>query len=116
MWVVLARRKLRLEQRRDVKQVRGRLDGAAFFPRAAGYYRKARFHGYPFELWIHLVVAEEFFLDHFFSVIRREVRAGTEVNLFNFAREPGRLRIFGRNGAGDGIDNDVLGVRVFLGG
>src|ERR1700693_5712672 len=116
MWFRLARRKLRLEQRRDVKQVRGRFDGPAFFLRVAGYDRKARFHSHPFEFRIHLVVAEEFFLDRFFSVIRREVRPGTEADLFNFAGELGRLRIAVRDGAGDGIDDDVLGVRVFFGG
>src|SRR6202165_2260632 len=116
MWYVLARRKLRLEQRGDVKQVRGRFDSPAFFLRAAGYDRKAGFHSHPLELRIHLVVAEEFFLDHFFSVIRREIRSGTEVDLFNFAGELGRLRIFGRNGTGDGINDDVLGLRVLFGG
>src|ERR1700732_877773 len=46
MWFVLARRELRLEQSRDVKQVCGRFDGPAFFLRAAGHDWKACFPGH----------------------------------------------------------------------
>src|SRR5260370_14366734 len=74
-----------------------------------------RFDGHPFELGIDLEIAEEFFLDHFLSVKRREVRAGTKADLLNFSRELGRILIAARNRAGNGIDDDVLGVRVFFG-
>jgi glycosyltransferase involved in cell wall biosynthesis len=112
-----ARRKLRLEQRRDKEQVRGRFDGAAFFVLgAAGHDREARFHRHPFELGVHFVVAEEFFLDDFLSVIRGEIGAGTQANLADFSGELGRVRIAVGNGAGDGIDDDVLSVRIFFGG
>src|SRR5712692_288860 len=96
--------------------MRGRFDGPAFFLRSAGYDRKARFHGHPFELGIHLEIAEEFFLDHFLLVKRREVRAGTKADLLDFSRELGRILIAARNSAGNGIDDDVLGVRIFFGG
>ncbi len=96
--------------------MRGRFDGPAFFLGATGYDRKARFHRHPFELGIHFEIAEEFFLDRFFSIKRREVGAGTKADLLNFSRELGRILIAVRNGAGNGIDHDVLGRRVFFRG
>src|SRR5271166_3342394 len=96
--------------------MRGRFDGPAFFLGAARDDWKACFHRHPFELGIHFVVTEEFFLDLFFAIKRGEVGAGAEADLADFSGELGRILIAVGDGAGYRIDDNVLGIRVFFGG
>jgi hypothetical protein len=84
-------------------------------PEPRARHRKARFHGHPFEVGVHFVVAEEFFLDQLLSVIRREVGAGAKPYLIDLSGEPGRVGSAVGKGAGHGIDHDILGVRVLFG-
>src|SRR5277367_1873613 len=109
-------RELWLEQCRDKEQMSGRLDGAALLLRTAGYDRKASFHSHPFELGIQFVVAEEFFFDFLLSIKRRQVRAWTEMNLVYFPGEFGPVLVAIWNGAGYGVDHDILGLGIFFGG
>ena len=92
MGIIFARCELRLEQGRDKKLVRGRFDGPAFSLRTACHHRKARLHRRPFELRVYFVVTEVFFLDRFLSVIRRQMRARSQMDLCLYPRKLGTVR------------------------
>src|SRR3954468_17018233 len=116
--LLFCRRELGLEERRYVEAVRGGFDGADFSLGAAGYYGKSGLHGGPFKLGIDFEVAEEFFGDDFFllPVEGLEVGAGAEANLGDGAGEFGRVAVAVGDGAGDGVDDDVLRSGIVFGG
>src|SRR4029077_8490365 len=85
---------------------------------AAGNDGKAGLHGTPFVFGIDFEVAEEFFgYDFFvFPIERLQVRAGAEANLRHFTRQLGRIAFAAGNGAGYGVDHDILRARIIFGG
>ena len=109
--------KLRLEECGYEKPVRRRFDGANFALRAARDDGKSGFHRGPFEVGIDFKVAEEFFGHGFFvfPVERLQVRAGAQANLRDRARKLGSVALAVRDGAGDGIDDDVLRSGIVFG-
>ena len=86
--------------------------------RTAGDHGETGFHGGPFIFGIDFEVAEEFFGDDFFSLAikRLQVGARAQANLGDFAGEFRGVTFAAGHGAGYGIDDDVFGCGIVLGG
>ena len=111
------RRELRLEEGGDKEAMRGRFKRANFSLRAAGDYGKTGFHGAPFVVGIDFEVAEEFFGHDFlvFAVERLQVGPGTEANLWYFAGQLRCVTFAPGDGAGHGVDDDILRAGIVFG-
>src|SRR5580693_2477909 len=97
--------------------MRGRLDGANLTLSAARDHGKTRFHSSPLELRIDFKIAEEFLGRRLLilAIERLQVRAGTQADLGDAARQFGSVAFAIRDGAGHGINHDVLGAGIVFG-